>query len=180
MRHRRHELRLHLLDEPVGGDVAEREDAPGYDAERIAHHRFGQRQPDLLAPAADRHEAIALAGAAVGLERPLQHLRGRAPERLGRGHASDLFRGGVPEDDVALAVDSDNAVGDVPEDRRVLLLLERDTLVQLGVRERRRGVRGERAQRLDLLLAPGARTAAVDREHAVQRALGADERDAEE
>ena len=52
-------------------------------------------------------------------------------------------------------------------------------LVELGVRERGRRVRGERRERLDLLLAPGARAAAVDREHAVHAALRADERDAE-
>ena len=60
----------------------------------------------------------------------------------------------VPEHDAAVAVDGDDAVGDVREDREAALLLERDALVELGVRERGRRVRGERHERLDLLLAP--------------------------
>src|SRR5438045_2446213 len=100
-------------------------------------------------------------------------------ERLLLRDAGDLLGGLVPEDDVALAVDGDDAVGDVGEDREAPLLLERDPLVELGVRERGGSVPGERAKRLDLLRPPGARALAVDREDAVQRALRADERHAE-
>ena len=82
----------------------------------------------------------------------------------------------VPEHDLALAVDGHDPVGDVGEDRHAALLLERDALVELGARERGRRVAGERRERLDLLLAPGPRGAAVDREHALHRSLGADER----
>ena len=62
------------------------------------------------------------------------------------------------------------------EDRDAALLLERDALVELGARERGRCVAGEGRERLDLLLAPGPRRAAVDREHALHGTLGADER----
>ena len=93
------------------------------------------------------------------------------------GDAGDPLGGRVPEDDFALAVDGDDPVGDVGQDRDAALLLERDALVELGARERGRRVAGEGRERLDLLLAPGARAAAVDREHALHRSLGADERE---
>ena len=102
-------------------------------------------------------------------------LGGLAERVVGRD-AGDPLGGGVPEHDLALAVDGDDPVGDVGEDRHAALLLERDALVELGARERGRGVAGEGRERLDLLLAPGARRAAVDREHALDGALGADER----
>jgi len=84
------------------------------------------------------------------------------------------------EHDLALAVDRDDPVGDVGEDGEAALLLERDALVELGVRERRRRVRRERGQRVDLLGQPGAGLERVDREDAVDRAFRADQRDAEE
>ena len=101
------------------------------------------------------------------------------PEGLFLRDARDLLRGLVPEDDVPLAVDGDDPVGDVGEDREAPLLLERDPLVELRVRERSRGVPGQREERLDLLGPPHARALAVDREDAVERALGPDERHAE-
>ena len=93
------------------------------------------------------------------LERALEHLDRRAAERVLRRDAGDLLGGLVPEHDLALAVDGDDAVGDVREDREAALLLERDALVQLGVRQRRGRARREREHRLDLLLAPRARLA---------------------
>ena len=95
-------------------------------------------------------------------------------ERVGGGDAGDPLGGRVPEDDLALAVDGDDSVGDVRQDRDAALLLERDALVD-GARERGRRVPGERRERLDLLLPPGTRAAAVDRQHALHRSLGADE-----
>ena len=156
----RDEVGLHLLDDPLGRDVAEREDPAGDRAGRVAHDRLGQREPDLLArrarietsrsPAARRSSDCELA---------LQHLRGRPAERLLGRDAGDPLGGRVPEHDAPVAVDGDDPVGDVREDRDAPLLLERDALVELGVRERGGRVRGERAERLDLLLAPGARLA---------------------
>src|SRR5206468_4739626 len=80
---------------------------------------------------------------------------------------------------VSLAVDGHDPVGDVGEDGDAPLLLERDALVELGARERGRGIPGEGAERLDLFLAPLARRPRVDRQHTVDRPLRADERDAE-
>ena len=73
-------------------------------------------------------------------------------------------------------VDGDDAVGDVAEDGDAALPLERDLLVQLGLRVCDRGVRGERDESLDLLLLPGPLPAGEDREHALELALGAEER----
>ena len=78
-----------------------------------------------------------------------------------------------------LAVDGHDPVGDVGENGDAPLLLERDPLVELGAGKGGRGVPGEGAERLDLLLTPLARLPRVDGEHAVDRPLGADERDAE-
>ena len=167
----RDELRLHLLDDALGGDVAEGEDAAGHGAGRVAHHGLGQREPDLLAAAPDRDEPFAGRHVLAGLELALQHVARRALERVVPGDAGDALGGRVPEHDLALAVDGDDPVGDVGEDRLAALLLERDALVELGVRERGGGVAGEGRERLDLLLAPGARAAAVDREHAVHARL---------
>src|SRR5438874_870099 len=80
---------------------------------RVAHHRLGDGQPDLFTAARDGDEAVALRRLGVGLERPLQDLRRPAPERVLGGNAGDLGRGLVPEHDLALAVDGDDAVGDV-------------------------------------------------------------------
>src|SRR3989440_4050851 len=175
----RDELGLHLLDGAVGGDVSKREDPAGHEARRVAHDGLRHRQPRLLAAADDRDEAVAGGRLAARLELAAEHLRRRVPERLLLRDAGDLLGRLVPEDDVALAVDGDDAVGDVGEDREAPLLLERDPLVELGVRERRRGVPGERPQRLDLFRPPRPGALAVDREDSVQGALGSDERHAE-
>ena len=146
---------------------------------RVAHHGLGDGQPDLVAAALDRDEAVAGRRVASRLERAPEDVRGLTAERVLPGHARDLLGRGVPEHDPALAVDGDDAVGDVREDRDAALPLERDPLVELGVRERRRRVRRQRHERLDLLLQPAPRIAAVHGEDTVQRALGADERHAE-
>ena len=133
---------------------------------RIAHHRLGDRQPDLLAPAHDRNEPFAAYRFVGRLEAPLQHVDRRASERDRGRDAGDHLGGAVPEDDLAVAVDGDDPLGDVGEDRDRPLPLERDALVQLRVRERRRRAGGHGEQRLDLLLPPLARHGGVDGEHA--------------
>ena len=85
----------------------------------------------------------------------------------------------VPQDDLALAVDGDDPVGDVGEDRVAPLSLERDPLVELGVGQHGRGVPGQRGERLDLLLTPDARPLRVDGEHALEPLLDPDERHAQ-
>ena len=70
--------RLHLLDEEVGGDVAEGEDPARDLAGRVAHDRLGEREPELAAAAADRDEAVA-AAAVLRLELALQQLGGLRP-----------------------------------------------------------------------------------------------------
>ena len=105
---------------------------------------------------------------------------GARPSATDGGDAGDRLGGAVPEDDLAVAVDGDDSLGDVGEDRDRPLPLERDTLVQLGVRERGRRARGDGEQRLDLLLPPLARQGGVDGEHAERRSLRAGDRNAEE
>ena len=95
------------------------------------------------------------------------------------GHASDLFGGGVPEDDLAVPVDRDDAVCDVGKDRNAALLLEGDARIELGVRKRCRRVPRKRKQRLDLFGPPPAGLARVDGQHARERAFGTGQRDAE-
>ena len=46
--HRRDEVGLHLLELVLGRDVAEREDAAGDRAGRVAHHGLGERQPHVV------------------------------------------------------------------------------------------------------------------------------------
>ena len=123
---------------------------------------------NLLAPALDREQP--LAGPAVVLrgQLALEHLHGRAAERGGGRDSGDRLGGLVPEHDLAVPVDGDDPVGDVGENRDAPLPLDRDSLVELGVREHRRRVPGQRDQRLDLLLPPGARALRVDGQHAVQ------------
>ena len=69
----------------------------------------------------------------------------RAAERLASASArapracetpGDPLGGGVPEHDLALAIDGDDPVGDVREDRLAALLLVADALVELGVHAR--------------------------------------------
>ena len=156
------EIGLDLLDHPVGGDVPEREDASGDLTEWIAHDRLGEREPNLLAAARDGNQArTALRARRFGLERPLQDLLGRSPERVVGRDAGDLFRGRVPENNSPVPIDRDDPVGDVGQDRVVPFLLEGHTRVELGVRKGGRGVRAEREQRLDLLRPPGARARGV-------------------
>ena len=172
VRHRRDEVRLHLLDEPVGRDVAEREDAAGDGADRIAHDRLADGEPHLFAPAHDRDEPIRRRRSRIGLEVPLQDV-GRCTARAHPPPATPVIFSAAAFQSTTMpfAVDGDDAVGDVREDRDAALALERDALVQLRVRERRGRARREREQRVDLLLAPRARLRGVDGEHAARRAL---------
>ena len=148
------ELPLHVLDNALGGDVAEGEDSAGHRAGGVAHDGLGERKPDLFAPAADRDEALSGRRVARRLEVALQYLRRCKAERFLGRHAGDLLGGGVPEDDLALAIDRDDAVGDVGEDGDAAFLLEGDVLVELGAGERGGHVASERHQRLDLLVGP--------------------------
>ncbi len=105
---------------------------------------------------------------------------GARPSADGAGTPVIRSAAAVPEDDLAVAVDRDDAVGDVGEDRHRALALERDALVELGVRERGRRARGDGEQRLDLLLAPLARLDGVDGEDADGRSLRPTDGHAEE
>ena len=113
------------------------------------------------------------------LERPLQHLGGRTPERVLGRNAGDLLRRRVPEDDLPSRSTATMPSAMFARIATLRSLLERDALVELRVRERGGRARGEREQRLDLLLAPRPRLARVDGEHAERRALRAGERHAE-
>ena len=93
--------------------------------------------------------------------------------------ASDPLRGRIPEDDLALAIDRDDPVGDVGEDRLAPLLLVADLLVEVGVRARR-GSRGrQRLQRLRLLLEPVTRALGIDGEDPLRGSVRPDDRHAE-
>ena len=105
----------------------------------------------------------------------MQDLDRRPADRFLLRHAGDLFGSGVPKDDLAVAVDRDDAVGDVREDRDAAFLLQGDARVELRVRERGRRVSCQREQRLDLLGPPLSRFGGVDGEHAGQRAFGTGE-----
>ena len=180
VRHGRDEFGLHLLDHQVGRDVAEGEDAARDGPERVCHHRLAQRQPDLLATAHDRHEALSRRSLSFrGLQFPLQDLNRRQPERLFLGYAGDLLGSGIPEDHLPIAVDGDDSVGDVGENRNAAFLLERDARIELRVRKRSRGVRGERKQRLDLLGAPPPRPRRIDGEDAAKGSFRTGQRHAE-
>jgi hypothetical protein len=141
---------------------------------RVGHDRLAQREPGLLAAATDRNKAAPTEHLA-GLERPAEDLLRRAAQRVRGRHAGDALRGGIPEDDLPLAVDGHDAVGDVGEDGLAALLLVAHTLVELGIRAGGGRRRGERVQRLGLFLAPFARGAAVDGEDPVHRFLGPDD-----
>ena len=151
------ELALHLLDQAVGGDVAEGEDAPGDGARGIAHDGLGHREPHLLGAALDRDEPARLRRRTRGCAGGRLD---RAAERVAGGHARDALGGIVPQDDVRLAVDGDDPVGDVREDRVAPLAVDGDRREELGVRERGRRVRGKRLERLDLLGPPRSRPVA--------------------
>ena len=148
VRDRGDEVRLHLLDDALAGDVAEGEDAAGDGPARVEHDRLAEREPDLLVAALDRERALAGRRAVLRREIALQDLRHAAAERFLGGDAADLLGGRVPQDDVPVAVDGDDAVGDVGEDRLAPLLLLGDALVELGAREDRRRSRGECRERL--------------------------------
>ena len=108
------------------GDVAEREDASGDGAEWIAHHRFAQREPYLFTAAQDRHETLSGRGLPLArLELSLEDLDRRKPNCFLLGDAGDLLGGRVPEHDLAVAIDRDDPVGDVREDRNAPFLLQR-------------------------------------------------------
>src|SRR2546423_180068 len=94
------------------------------------------RPAGLLATAGDRDQALARRGLRLGgLQLPLQNLQRRQTDGLLLRHARDLFGGGVPEDDLAVPVDRDDAVCDVGKDRNAAFLLEGDARIELGVRE---------------------------------------------
>ena len=177
VRDRGDEVRLHLLDHALAGDIAEGEDAAGDGPARVEHDRLAEREPDLLVAALDRERALAGRRAVLRREIALQDLRHAAPERFLGRDAADLLGGRVPQDDVPVAVDGDDAVRDVGEDRLAPLLLFRDSLVELGAREDRRRSRGECRERLDFVLAPGPHGGVVDREHAAQAASVEEHRD---
>src|SRR5207302_1878284 len=111
---------------------------------RMASAVLVDREPHLLAAPDDRDEPVARRRLAGRLQVASEDLRRRVPEGLFLRDARDLLRGLVPEDDVPLAVDGDDPVGDVGEDREAPLLLERDPLIELRVRERSRGIPGQR------------------------------------
>ena len=100
-------------------------------------------------------------------------------ERVRLRHARHALGRGVPEHDLAFAVDRDDPVGDVRQDRLAALLLVADALVELGVRAGCGGAGAECVQRLDLLLLPLARSPVVDRQDPLDRLLRADHRHAE-
>jgi hypothetical protein len=118
----------------------------------------------------DRERALTGRSPVLRREIALQDLRHSAAERFLGRDAADLLGGRIPEDDVAVAIDGDDAVGDVGEDRLTPLLLLGDALVELGAREDRGRRRGERRERLHLVLAPGSHCGVVDREHSAQPA----------
>jgi hypothetical protein len=177
VRDRRDEVGPHLVDDTLGGDVPEGENAARDRLGRIAHQGFGEREPDLLVSAHDRHEAIR--APCLRLEVALQNLERCPAERFRRRHPRDAGGGCVPDDDAALAVDGDDPVGDIRQDRDALLVLQRQPLVELGVRERNRRAHRERPERLDLLVAPNPRLSSVHREHTMQRPFGSRERHAQ-
>ena len=152
------------------GDVTEGEDATRDRTGRIPHHRLGERQPHVVICALDRDEPVGVA--ALRLEVPLQHLSGRAADGLRRRHARDLLGCAVPQHDVAVAVDGDDPVRDVREDRDALLPLEGDTLVQLGVRQRGGRVRCECDERLHFLFTPDARRPRIHGQNTVEPSVG--------
>ena len=127
----------------------------------------------LLAASLDREQALARPALLVRGQLALEHLDAASdPSAAADRDPGDRLGGVVPEHDLALAVDGDDPVGDVREDRVAALPLDRDPLVELGVREHRGGVPGQCRQRLDLLLAPDARALRVDREHTLEPLLG--------
>jgi hypothetical protein len=94
---------------------------------------------------ADRHQPVAGGAAGLGAELALEHFGHRPAQGLFGRHARDPLGGRVPEDDLLVAVDCDDPVGDVAEDGDAALALERDLLVELGLREGDRGVRASAA-----------------------------------
>ena len=82
--------------------------------------------------------------------------------------------------DPVVAIDGDDPVGDVREDGDALFALQGDATVELGIGERDGDACGQRSQRLALLISPGAWTACVHREDAVDGALAAGNGDREE
>jgi hypothetical protein len=173
------EVRLHLFDAPLGGDVAEGVDPAGYCARRIGHHGLAEREPHFFAPTPDRHEPAAAGNALGGLERPPERLGRRPPEGIGLVDAGHPLGGRVPEDDLALAIDGDDAVGDVGQDRLAPLLLLTDALIELGVHAGAGRRRRECQQDLFLLRPPDARAHGVDGEDPLHRPVRADHGHAE-
>jgi hypothetical protein len=123
-------------------------------------------------------ESQALTGRKVGAggEVALDHLDRRPSQRRDCRDSRDLLGRRVPEHDVSVAIDGDDAVCDVGQDRVAAFPLQRHPLVELGVRQDRRRVAGQSREGFGLLVAPGPRPAVIDREHALQPSLGTDER----
>ena len=111
------------------------------------------------APAGRRRRRPSRSGARAGAPRAPC---GRAPPRRDAG---DPLGGRVPEDDPLVAVDGDDPVGDVREDGDAALALERDLLVELGLREGDRSVR-RRARRAPRSPPPATSAAGARRQPA--------------
>ena len=156
VRDRGDEVGLHLLDHPLARDVAEGEDPPGDRAGRVEHHRLAEREPALRCrPLDGRRGARARRSAPSAASSRWRTSGTRRPSASDAGTPVICSAIDVPEDDPVLAVDGDDAVGDVGEDRAAPLLLLGDALVELGVRDRGRGGRRARAdERLHLVVAP--------------------------
>src|SRR4029079_15903255 len=102
------------------------EDAARHGPRGVAHHGLGERKPDLLAATVERYEPFARGRVLARLQRALQNLARELTKRVVPGDTGDALGRPVPEHDLALAVDGDDPVGDVGEDRHAALFLERD------------------------------------------------------
>ena len=112
-------------------------------------------QPDVVVTADDTTRSVA--GLLVlDVEPAAQYRCRRVTERLRGRDPRHPFGSPVPEHDVAVSVNGHDPVGDVREDGVAALVRERDALVQLGVRDRRRRVARERLRARGLLGRCGA------------------------
>ena len=87
----RDEIGLHLLDAPLSGHVAEREDAACNRPRRVAHDRLGQRQPSFVGTAPDRDQALSGQSFRAGGEVALDHVDRRPSQSRDRRDSRDLL-----------------------------------------------------------------------------------------